>query len=158
MKYPKTRHIRLATNVYITALRKNFAKLLFFSAERAKIAGKMKWTTSTWKVYSIKKALPKTGSQALYYGDSAATRTQNLLLRRQLLYPVELRNRLFLLSAVGIARFELATSCSQSRRDNRTTLYPVSSEGKSTLFFHYIRTTPLFLKQGYQIAECQMIV
>ena len=25
-------------------------------------------------------------------GDSAATRTQNLLLRRQLLYPVELRN------------------------------------------------------------------
>ena len=25
---------------------------------------------------------------------------------------------------VGVARFELATSCSQSRRDNRATLYP----------------------------------
>ena len=32
---------------------------------------------------------------------------------------------LFLGALVGIARFELATSCSQSRRDNRTTLYPV---------------------------------
>ncbi len=30
----------------------------------------------------------------------------------------------FVSSCVGIARFELATSCSQSRRDNRTTLYP----------------------------------
>ncbi len=53
-------------------------------------------------------------------GDSAAIRTQDLLLRRQLLYPAELRNHRF----VGTPRFELGISCSQSRRDNRTTLYP----------------------------------
>ena len=35
---------------------------------------------------------------------------------------------------VGIARFELATSCSQSRRDNRTTLYPVFRLQKYTFF------------------------
>src|SRR5690606_1652397 len=28
------------------------------------------------------------------------------------------------LNGVGVARFELATSCSQSRRDNRATLHP----------------------------------
>ena len=55
--------------------------------------------------------------------DSAAIRTQDLLLRRQLLYPAELRGQRF----VGTPRFELGISCSQSRRDNRTSLYPVKS-------------------------------
>ena len=36
--------------------------------------------------------------------------------------PPEFLKALILL--VGVARFELATSCSQSRRDNRATLYP----------------------------------
>ena len=57
-----------------------------------------------------------------FFGDPAATRTQDLLLRRQLLYPAELRGHLFLF--VGTPRFELGISCSQSRRDNRTSLYP----------------------------------
>ena len=57
-----------------------------------------------------------------------AIRTQDLLLRRQLLYPAELRdhrkNFTKIVCFVGIAGFEPATSCSQSRRDNRTTLHP----------------------------------
>ena len=77
----------------------------------------------------IKKVCNKRYKLYVFERDSAATRTQNLLLRRQLLYPVELRNLL-----VGIARFELATSCSQSRRDNRTTLYPVFDVAKVQQF------------------------
>ena len=91
--------------------------------------------------------------------DPVWIRTKDLLLRRQLLYPAELRDhfyfnlhpsnqrpsRLFvgmLYPAelqdrfikknkgdenhllVGVARFELATSWSQTRRDNRATLHP----------------------------------
>ncbi len=67
------------------------------------------------------------------------TRTTNLQLRRLLLYPIELRAQVSKITSnykktkninfsfVGAARFELATSCSQSRRDNRTTLRPVYS-------------------------------
>ncbi len=36
---------------------------------------------------------------------------------------------------VGMARFELAISCSQSRRDNRTTLHPVGLPLKKRLIF-----------------------
>ena len=53
------------------------------------------------------------------WSDPAATRTQDLLLRRQLLYPAELRGH-----HVGAPRFELGVSCSQSRRDNRASLCP----------------------------------
>jgi hypothetical protein len=41
---------------------------------------------------------------------------------------------------VGVARFELATSCSQSRRDNRATLHPELLKNESAnivLFYHY---------------------
>ena len=67
-----------------------------------------------------------------FLSDPAAIRTQDLLLRRQLLYPAELRGHRFL---VGMARFELAISCSQSRRDNRTTLHPVGLPLKKRLIF-----------------------
>ena len=68
------------------------------------------------------------------FGDPAAIRTQDLLLRRQLLYPAELRghwffHRHFIISCffdVGAPRFELGISCSQSRRDNRASLCPAA--------------------------------
>ena len=51
--------------------------------------------------------------------DRDRIRTCDRLLRRQMLYPAELRD-LF----VGVAGFEPATSASQTRRDNRATLHP----------------------------------
>ena len=66
--------------------------------------------------------------------DPARIRTWDLLLRRQLLYPAELRDHgikknqpkypEILELIVGVAGFEPAASCSQSRRDNRATLHP----------------------------------
>ena len=59
--------------------------------------------------------------------DRARIRTWDRLLRRQVLYPAELRdpdrrsNSVFI---VGVAGFEPATSWSQTRRDNRATLHP----------------------------------
>jgi hypothetical protein len=55
-------------------------------------------------------------------GDPDRIRTCDRLLRRQLLYPTELRNQkmkgqLSLSLFVGVAGFEPTTSCSQSRRD-----------------------------------------
>src|SRR5438128_1838034 len=49
-------------------------------------------------------------------------RTFDRLLRRQVLYPAELC--LHYVNLVGVAGFEPAASCSQSRRDNRATLHP----------------------------------
>jgi hypothetical protein len=49
-------------------------------------------------------------------------RTFDRLLRRQVLYPAELC--VHYLIVVGVAGFEPAASCSQSRRDNRATLHP----------------------------------
>ncbi len=53
------------------------------------------------------------------YCDRDRIRTCDRLLRRQMLYPAELRDHY-----VGVAGFEPATSCSQSRRDDRATLHP----------------------------------
>ena len=49
-------------------------------------------------------------------------RTYDRLLRREVLYPAELRARNS--NFVGVAGFEPATSASQTRRDNRATLHP----------------------------------
>ena len=75
--------------------------------------------------------------------DRDRIRTCDRLLRRQMLYPAELRDqctakkKLHVFKKgllpkthrapfnVGVAGFEPATSCSQSRRDNRATLHPV---------------------------------
>ena len=51
--------------------------------------------------------------------DRDRIRTYDRLLRRQMLYPAELRDL-----NVGVAGFEPATSASQTRRDNRATLHP----------------------------------
>ena len=64
------------------------------------------------------------------FRDSTRTRTWNLLLRRQLLYPVELWNQpcfylqQLLCCCVGAAGFEPATPWSQTRCANRTALRP----------------------------------
>ena len=50
-------------------------------------------------------------------------RTFDRLLRRQMLYPAELRTLKYVFE-VGAAGFEPATSWSQTRRDDRTTLRP----------------------------------
>src|SRR5690606_39260532 len=42
-------------------------------------------------------------------------------------------------SCVGVARFELATSCSQSRRDNRATLHP---ERVIFIYFNFLFLPP----------------
>ena len=60
--------------------------------------------------------------------DSRRIRTFDLRIRSALLYPAELwnQNKIFykkLLKKVGVAGFEPAASCSQSRRDNRATLH-----------------------------------
>ena len=52
--------------------------------------------------------------------DPGEIRTHDRQIRNLLLYPTELRDHVI----VGVARFELTTSCSQSRRDNQTTLHP----------------------------------
>ena len=64
-------------------------------------------------------------------------RTYDRLLRREVLYPAELRARNF--NIVGVAGFEPATSASQTRRDNRATLHP-DNECIST-FVDYKETT-----------------
>ena len=57
-------------------------------------------------------------------------RTYDRLLRREVLYPAELRahniwvNKDIKQKLVGVAGFEPATSSSQTRRDNRATLHP----------------------------------
>jgi hypothetical protein len=51
-------------------------------------------------------------------------RTFDRLLRRQVLYPAELCLHCSWKKLVGVAGFEPAASCSQSRRDNRATLHP----------------------------------
>ena len=54
-------------------------------------------------------------------------RTCDRLLRREVLYPAELRARSFKVATyncVGVAGFEPATSSSQTRRDDRATLHP----------------------------------
>ena len=55
--------------------------------------------------------------------DRDRIRTYDRLLRRQMLYPAELRDQ-----NVGVAGFEPATSASQTRRDNRATLHPEMAE------------------------------
>ena len=57
--------------------------------------------------------------------DRERIRTFDRLLRRQMLYPAELRD---LTKNVGVAGFEPATSASQTRRDNRATLHPEMAE------------------------------
>src|SRR5205085_3863837 len=52
-------------------------------------------------------------------GAPGGTRTHNPQLRRLVLYPVELRA-----PVVGVERFELPTSCSQSRRATRLRYTP----------------------------------
>ena len=49
--------------------------------------------------------------------DRDRIRTYDRLLRRQMLYPAELRD--LSINLVGVAGFEPATSASQTRRDNR---------------------------------------
>jgi hypothetical protein len=60
--------------------------------------------------------------------DRERIRTSDRLLRRQMLYPAELRDQRSKKN-VGVAGFEPATSCSQSRRDNRATLHPEKKFG-----------------------------
>ena len=93
----------------------------------------------------------------LFFGDPAAIRTQDLLLRRQLLYPAELRG--LGLALVGMPRFELGVSCSQSRRDNRTTLHPAYKSLKKRLFGRFFGgeggiRTPGTLIEYDSLANC----
>ena len=76
--------------------------------------------------------------------DRDRIRTCDLLIRSELLYPTELRDHWNLnvknknfknfktdyYYDVGVAGFEPATSCSQSRRDDRATLHPEKSVRK----------------------------
>ena len=76
--------------------------------------------------------------KTLFYnaiGDRGGTRTHDRLIRNQLLYPAELLDlsfhrpggcagRFLFFRYVGVTGFEPVTSCSQSRRDDRTTLHP----------------------------------
>ena len=65
---------------------------------------------------------------ARLFCDRARIRTWDLLIRSELLYPAELRNLRFYF--VGVAGFEPAASCSQSRRDNRATLHPENKKAE----------------------------
>ena len=60
--------------------------------------------------------------------DRDRIRTYDRLLRRQMLYPAELRD--LSINLVGVAGFEPATSASQTRRDNRATLHPEMAESQ----------------------------
>ena len=65
-----------------------------------------------------------------FFCEPGRIRTYGRLLRREVLYPAELRAHNIWLSKdikqkiVGVAGFEPATSSSQTRRDNRATLHP----------------------------------
>ena len=65
-------------------------------------------------------------SFVLFIRDRDRIRTYDRLLRRQMLYPAELRD--LSIKLVGVAGFEPATSASQTRRDNRATLHPEMAE------------------------------
>ena len=75
-------------------------------------------------------------NKILAFCDRDRIRTCDRLLRRQMLYPAELRDHSSKMVSfpencsffVGVAGFEPATSCSQSRRDNRATLHPEFAE------------------------------
>ena len=69
-----------------------------------------------YSLSNIKKATGISG----FVCERRRIRTFDRLLRRQVLYPAEL----CILFYVGVAGFEPAASCSQSRRDNRATLHP----------------------------------
>ena len=76
----------------------------------------------------------------LFLSDPEGIRTPDRLLRRQMLYPTELRDRSSVkkerqpscLFFVGVAGFEPTTSCSQSRRDTGLRYTPrfTSSDGE----------------------------
>ena len=68
----------------------------------------------------LKQKRPTVSSKSLSEPDRI--RTCDRLLRREVLYPAELRARNS--KIVGVAGFEPATSASQTRRDNRATLHP----------------------------------
>ena len=72
----------------------------------------------------------KSLAYARLFCDRARIRTWDLLIRSELLYPAELRN--LVLFFVGVAGFEPAASCSQSRRDNRATLHPENKKSGET--------------------------
>ena len=63
-----------------------------------------------------------------FLSEGRRIRTFDRLLRRQVLYPAELCLHCSLKKIVGVAGFEPAASCSQSRRDNRATLHPESTK------------------------------
>ena len=86
--------------------------------------------TPTLKVFALPTELSSRDSfeSENMFCDPIRIRTWDLLLRRQLLYPAELLDLTQTINVwfVGVAGFEPATSCSQSRRDNRATLHPES--------------------------------
>ncbi len=72
--------------------------------------------------------------EAFMWSERERIRTFDRLLRRQMLYPAELRT-LNVFFKVGAAGFEPATSWSQTRRDDRTTLRP---EGVISNEFYFV--------------------
>ena len=78
------------------------------------------YTHSLIKVMVIKQKSPTISSKTFCEPDRI--RTYDRLLRREVLYPAELRARNS--KFVGVAGFEPAASTSQTWRDNRATLHP----------------------------------
>ena len=60
-------------------------------------------------------------------------------------------------SFVGVARFELATPCSQSRCANRTALHPEKASAKVILFFIVANNFFFFSQRLYSGGFCKEI-
>ncbi len=79
------------------------------------------------------------------FSERERIRTFDRLLRRQMLYPAELRT-LKILKKVGAAGFEPATSWSQTRRDDRTTLRPEVAINNDFYFVFAVAKVQYFLE------------
>ena len=120
----------------------------------SRVASGPRWLAESGKLVSWPAAKGRGGLPG-------GTRTPDLLLRRQLLYPVELRavrltkqrpNMWALCGMVGAAGFELATLCSQSRCATRLRYAPTAHilTPKWPVSGHGLQKSPLVMRKTHR--------
>jgi hypothetical protein len=114
-----------------------------------------RWDSNPRRLESQSRTLPTElrPPYIVFTGAPGRNRTCNRRLRRPVLYPVELRAQVLLKPVtgpapcrdlVGVERFELPTSCSQSRRATRLRYTPNAERNQTTLLsLIMIRAPPL---------------
>ena len=90
-----------------------------------------------------------------FLSEGRRIRTFDRLLRRQVLYPAELCLHCCCKKLVGVAGFEPAASCSQSRRDNRATLHPESLKKAESKGFEPLVQFPIRMFSKHVLSASQ---